>query len=874
MSRLPLQFFSINFFKFKFINIDYKSYISIFANILFELLLIFSFVLFVLILIKLFLFWRKIHSKQLILEISPLRKTEQIPYTTQELFSLIHGLAKQRSFFQRIIGERKNYSFEIISSKEKGIRYLIRVNEEDASIIKHELLAYLSGTTIKEVDDYLEIKENLKNLTIVEFKLANHFSLPLKGQNSLEDNDPIAYITGAMTKLEASEFISFQLVTTPLQKSLVKDIDSITSLIYNHNELSFNLRYLKAGYLVKNIFKLFLLLIINIVFLPIGLLIFVFTEGREGPFISSVLRNRQKKVDNIYQQELETQIKSKLDQPLFVSTIRLLVVSPAKKTRQLRVKGVLASLESFSNLNYQSLIKKRQLNFSFIKLFNLFLFKNRLHRLFNKSFLSVTEVADIYHLPFTSTTKTENLVKQQSKELAPPLSLKQSDELDVYFGQNNYGGVMTKIGLNADERRRHMYIIGATGVGKSTLLLSMIKQDIDNNKGIAVIDPHGDLIEKILNVIPKKRIKDVIYFNPDDIANPIAINLLELTPGLSEDDSLKEKEFIAESIISLFHKIYSDKFSGPRMEYILRNTIYTAFMVPDCTLFTVYKLLTNTPYQKSITNFLDDENLSDFWKFEFGKAGDFQKVQMISPITNKIGRFLFSPTAKRILEQPKSSINFDEIMDSGKILLANLSKGKLGEDNSELFGVMLMTKIQLAALKRARVEEKNRRDFYLYVDEFQNFATPSFAQILSEARKYKLNAILAHQTTSQIEDKSLINITLANTGTVICFRTANPEDEKLLLPQFYPYVVQGEIASLPSFHFYTKINALTSEEPFSGETVPINFSVDKEKVKEVIDASRKNYTVAYKNPIIKKKIKKTENPTKDINLKDYFIKND
>jgi DNA helicase HerA-like ATPase len=162
-----------------------------------------------------------------------------------------------------------------------------------------------------------------------------------------------------------------------------------------------------------------------------------------------------------------------------------------------------------------------------------------------------------------------------------------------------------------------------------------------------------------------------------------------------------------------------------------------------------------------------------------------------------------------------------------------------------------MTKIQLAALKRARVEEKKRKDFYLYVDEFQNFATPSFAQILSEARKYKLNAILAHQTTSQIEDKSLIDITLANTGTVICFRTANPEDEKLLLPQFYPYVDKGEIASLPSFHFYIKINALSSEEPFSGETVPFSFSIDKDKVKKVIEASRKNYTVAYKKPIQK-----------------------
>lgn len=851
MSRLPLQIFSTNFLRFNVADIAYKSYISIFTNILFILFLTFCFGLVVLILIKIFLFWRKIHSEQITLEVLPLRRTEQIPYTTQQLFSLIYGLAKQRSFFQRLIGETKNYSFEIVSSKEKGIRYLIRVNKEDASIVRHELLAYLSGMTIKEVDDYVKPLESSKEVSLVEFGLTNHFAFPLKNQNSLEDHDPIAYITGAMTKLEPNEFISFQLITTPLQKSSVKDIKAIISLIYNHKELYFNFKYLKMGYLFQTIFKLIFLLIINLIFLPIGILVFVFTEGKDGPFISSILSGRQKKVENAYQQELEEQIKSKLDQPLFITTIRLFVSSPSKSNRNLRIKGVSASLESFSNLDYQALKKKRQINFLFVKRFNLFLFKNRIHGLFNKSFLSVAEIGAVYHLPYTSTTKTEDLVKQQSKELPSPLSLKQSAELDVYFGQNTYGGTTTKIGLTLEERRRHMYIIGATGVGKSTLLLSMIKQDIDHGKGIAVLDPHGDLIEKILGIIPEKRLNDVIYFNPDDISNPISINLLELTPDLLEDDSLREKEFIAESIISLFHKIYDDKFSGPRMEYILRNTIYTAFTVPNCTLFTVYKLLSNTPYQKGVTNLLDDENLKDFWKFEFGKAGDFQKVQMISPITNKIGRFLFSPTARRILEQPKSSINFDNIMDSGKILLANLSKGRLGEDTSELFGVLLMTKIQLAALKRARVEEKKRKDFYLYVDEFQNFATPSFAQILSEARKYKLNAILAHQTTSQIEDKSLIDITLANTGTVICFRTANPEDEKLLLPQFYPYVDKGEIASLPSFHFYIKINALTSEEPFSGETVPISFSFDKDKVKKVIEASRANYAIFYKKNQIK-----------------------
>ncbi len=392
-------------------------------------------------------------------------------------------------------------------------------------------------------------------------------------------------------------------------------------------------------------------------------------------------------------------------------------------------------------------------------------------------------------------------------------------------------------------------ILGATGTGKSTLLLSMINQDIENDKGLCVIDPHGDLIEKILPTIPENRLKDVIYFNPDDVGYPIGINLLELTPDLSEEESLREKEFITESIISLFHKLYSEKYSGPRMEYILRNTIHTAFTIPGATLFTVYKLLINTKYRERITDQLTDENLKDFWEYEFSKAGDYQKVKMISPITNKIGRFLFSATAKRILEQEKSSINFDEIMDNGKILLCNLSKGKIGEDTSEVFVILVMTKIQLAALKRARVDITKRRDFYLYVDEFQNFATPAFAQILSEARKYRLSAILAHQTVSQIQDKDLVNVTLANTGSIICFRTANPEDEKMILPQFVPYIEKGEIASLPSFNFYMKISALNPEEPFSGQTIAVEPVQDDEKVDEVVRISREQYASKYSKPI-------------------------
>jgi hypothetical protein len=378
---------------------------------------------------------------------------------------------------------------------------------------------------------------------------------------------------------------------------------------------------------------------------------------------------------------------------------------------------------------------------------------------------------------------------------------------------------------------------------------------LENGKGICVIDPHGELIENILPLVPEKRIKDVVYFNPDDISYPVGLNLLELPKDISGDLLLREKELVTESIISVFHKVYDEKYSGPRMEYILRNTIHTAFTTKNPTLFTIYKLLINEDFRKEVTADLEDENLLDFWKYEFSKAGDYQKVSMISPITNKIGRFLFSPTAKRILEQEKSTINFDDIMDSGKILLCNVSKGKIGEDNSQVFGTLIVTKIQLAALKRARLPGERRNDFYFYVDEFQNFATPSFAQILSEARKYKLNAILAHQTTSQLEDKSLVNVTLANTGTIICFRTANPEDERLILPQFMPYIKPGEIDNLPSFHFYIKISALRAEEPFSGQTILVKVPEHKDKVERIIKASRDHFAREFVAQAVVKKPK-------------------
>lgn len=789
--------------------------------------------------VKLMLTWSEAKKPFVLFEVSPPTSTEQSSYTTTQLFASIHGLMRQKTWLHRLFDVSKSYSFEIVSSKDKGIRYILRVSSDDASIVKKNLIAYLPGIQVKESTDYIAPASSDGH--VLDIRATNNFAFPLKKQDNLKEYDPIAYVAGTMTKLTEDELVAVQMVILPTNQNTVHIISRLRSLFLNSKDV---LTELKGTSQIRSISISIVYIFLQILLFPVGLMIWVFTGGREGPILP-ILKFDYKTPDSTYRDIIETQIKQKIDQPLFSATLRLLTISNSRSNQLKIEKGFVAALSPFTNGGYQSLKPKRFPRIAIVNSVLRWLYTNRLVNLIGNLTLSTAEVSDLYHFPFTSTTKTENLSKLHSKELPAPLSLKQKSELDIYFANNTYGGTTTRIGLTADERRRHVYILGATGTGKSTMLLSMIEQDIKNNKGLSVIDPHGDLIDQIISVIPKDRISDVVYFNPDDIGYPMGINLLELTPGLNEEDAIREKEFIAESIISVFNKIYTDKYSGPRMEYILRNTIHTAFTIPDASLFTVYKLLINTSYRKSIVRNLKDENLLDFWKYEFAKAGDYQKVKMISPITNKIGRFLFSPTAKRILEQGKSTINCDTIMNEGKILLCNLAKGKIGEDNSSVFGVLIMAKIQLAALKRARMKPEDRKDFYLYVDEFQNFATPAFAQILSEARKYKLNAILAHQTTSQLEDISLVNITLANTGTVICFRTANPEDERMILPQFRPYIEQGEIASLPSYHFYMRLGALNPEEPFSGVTVPVHIEYSRNRVDEVIDSSRKLYTKKY-----------------------------
>jgi hypothetical protein len=543
---------------------------------------------------------------------------------------------------------------------------------------------------------------------------------------------------------------------------------------------------------------------------------------------------------------------------LFRCELRVRVVAANSKAKDERLHGIESAIASFSIPKVQALKARHNFPQALRGHYREWAFTHRMPSLIirNSNVFSSLELANLYHFP-ASHTAADNLVVSLSRTLAPPLSIVNNTDYDIVLGRNFHRGIYTDIGLTAKEREKHLFIIGGTGNGKTTMLEYGLIQDIRNNKGVAIVDPHGDLAESLLCSIPEEREGDVIYFNPDDLSYPIGLNLLELTPGLNEEDALREHDLVTESVISIFRKIFSeDDSGGHRIEYVLRNAIHTALTVEDATLFTIYNLLNDPAYRKKVVSKLENKDLKNFWRNEMGKAGGMQQVKMMAGITAKIGRFLFSASAKRILEQPKSTINFDEILN-GKILICNFSKGLVGEDTSELFGIAVLAKLQLAALRRARLPQKDRIPFYLYVDEFQNFATPSFTQMLSEARKYKLFLTMAEQSTSQQDDHRMVDVILANVGTVISFRSGNPSDEKKLLPYFRPYLEEGDIASLPSFNFYIRISAVKIQETFSGETILIERRSDTHAAENIISLSRKNYATEYAEltiPIVKKKL--------------------
>jgi hypothetical protein len=416
-----------------------------------------------------------------------------------------------------------------------------------------------------------------------------------------------------------------------------------------------------------------------------------------------------------------------------------------------------------------------------------------------------------------------------------------------FFAKTNFRNLDTPFGIKTDDRRRHMYVIGKSGMGKTTLQENMVVQDIRNGHGVCFIDPHGDSVMKVLDYIPSSRINDVIYFDPSDLENPIAFNILETDPNNPK------KFLISDGLMKVFEKIWANMWSS-RMTYILNNTIKALMDTPGQTLLGVMRMYLDKKFRKKIVDNCQNIDVKNFWLYEYANWNEKYRTEAIAPIQNKIGQFLSSTLIRNIVGQPKSTFDLRTVMDNKKILLLDLSKGKIGEENSALLGAMFITKLQLAAQSRIDTPEEQRKDFYLYVDEFQNFATESFATILSEARKFRLCLTIGHQYIKQLifqNNTAVRDAVFGNVGTMVVFRVGS-EDAEFLETEFDPIFTATDILNLPRANIILKlmIDGVASQ-PFSAMTLQLKKEWVTGNAEKVIKVSRERYS----------------NPAKDVNEK-------
>lgn len=456
---------------------------------------------------------------------------------------------------------------------------------------------------------------------------------------------------------------------------------------------------------------------------------------------------------------------------------------------------------------------------------------------FNKQHLSVDEVATLWHMPNKQLATLRNIAWGKNLLGEPPEDLptyihtpeEERESLNL-FAKTEYKNQNQIYGIRREDRRRHMYAIGKSGTGKSTLLANMIINDLKHNEGLAVVDPHGDLIDTVLDYIPRHRINDVIVLDPSDPQAVVKLNLFE-------GGSLVHRELIASGIVAIFQKMYANSW-GPRLEYILRNALLT-LLEQNAKLEDVLRILTDDKYRAKIVDKLDDKVLKNFWEAEFNMMPERLRNEAISPILNKVGQFVTSPLIRNVVNTTSSSFDIEDVMNSGKILLVNVSQGKLGEDNSALLGAMIITKIQLAAMSRVYMAEQDRRDFFLYIDEFQNFATTSFVKILSEARKYRLSLILANQYMAQIPDEVKAAI-FGNAGSMISF-ILGATDADWMQKEFGNKYTQEDLVSLGRYQVINKlmIHGQVSH-PFPAYTLNLAASKNQSRQK-VLNVSRERY---------------------------------
>ncbi|MCF6276612.1 MAG: type IV secretion system DNA-binding domain-containing protein [Candidatus Magasanikbacteria bacterium] len=706
---------------------------------------------------------------------------------TETLFSAIAGTKNKRSAFTWFTGLKQTLSFEIVVH-ESLISFYVVAPKKKKDFIEQQIHAQYPDAQIDEMADYNIFSEK-STIVGAYMKTKEPNSFPIKTYKNM-DSDPLSAPLNTLAKIQDSNSsAAIQFIIHPSHnawrkagRDLVRDVKK-GKKIEKVIGTSFSSK-------IINLFKEF----------------FKHTAGDKDATKSENYQLSQK------EEEMIRGIEEKISKGGLEITTRILSISDDEESAKQNLDNLINSFGQYNMYQFGanfSAIKPRNQS-KIIRDFIYRSFHDKYHFIFNTE-----ELSSVWHPPLHS-TDAPNIKWLSARKAPPPPNIPKEGLL---LGHTLYRGQDVKIRMADSDRRRHLYVIGKSGGGKSVFISGLAIQDIQAGKGVCVVDPHGDLVEHILEHIPKERAEDVIIFNPSDLEYPIGLNMLD---AKTED----QKDFAVQEMISIFYKLFPPEMIGPMFEHNMRNVMLTlmADIENPGTIIDIPRMFTDDDYVKQYLDKLTDPVVRAFWEKEMAKTSDFHKSEMLGYLISKVGRFVENTMMRNIMGQQKSGLDFREIMDKKKILLVNLAKGKTGEINAKLLGLIIVAKLQMAAFGRADLPEEERHDFYLYIDEFQNFITDSIATILSEARKYRLNLIIAHQYMGQlIDDKgstAIRDAVLGNAGSICSFRIG-PDDAETLAKEFAPVFGAYDLINVEQFTTYIKLlidNAAT--KPFNMKTYP------------------------------------------------------
>ncbi|MFA7169416.1 MAG: DUF87 domain-containing protein [Candidatus Paceibacterota bacterium] len=706
----------------------------------------------------------------------------------EQLFSSLSNV--REPMITRLLYGPFYMSFEISTPTDSNeIFFYVGIPKKFLSIVEKQIHSFYSDAQIERINDYNIFVPN-GGAAGSYMTLKKDFVFPIKTYQTLEA-DPLSGLTSALSKIPLGEGAAFQIVMRSAGNIWQEKSKSVIRMMQKGK--GFDGKMGKDSAVAK---------------------VFQWTIGT---LISPNQKKEEEKPVTLtpIQEETIKAVETKAGKIGFETNIRLVTSASTKEKAENLLKELENSFTQFNSPNANGfriteafLGKSKFLN----KTIYNFIFRNFENN--RKVILNTEELSSIFHFPI-ATTETPQIKWQKSKQAPPPSAM---SENGLIIGHSLYRGDDREIKIDREDRRRHMYIVGQTGTGKSGFLGEMIKQDIRNGEGVCVIDPHGDLIEEALEAIPKERAEDVILFDPSNTQRPMGLNLLEYDPAYPE-----QKTFVINEMIKVFDKLYDlSKTGGPMFEQYMRNAMLLIMDDPESgsTLIEISKVMADAEFRKYKLSRCKNTIVRDFWQKEAEKAGgEAALANMVPYITSKLTQFISNDTMRPIIGQQKSSINFREIMDNRKILLVNLSKGKIGETNAYLLGLVLVGKLLISSLSRTDIPQEDRKDFYLYIDEFQNFTTDSISTILSEARKYRLCLTLAHQFLGQLPEDIQKSV-FGNVGTICSFRVG-PEDAEFLSKQFAPVFDEQDLINIDNYNLYLKlmINGVMSEG-FNMKTYP------------------------------------------------------